>query len=261
MKHRITVVVLFSVLLTELSAQDRTINRPAGNKTSVVGKDRVMLVPFEPRLYFGELDHAINEETHLSAKDIRERFRDGVNEQLFRAFKSAGFQTLDLMDDTVKYRHDIWGIYHHLRYDYLKVPDQEKYRPPQREKEQPKIEKGQLNVESNTDHRFMNARLTNGSVIPQLHAKYKTDYFVFVNQLDLKAGGSHDPGQVNTNPNRRITVHYTVFSKDGKEINSGIAEEQFPTDLNNPRKIIDRHFSVIAATIVKRVEKQLSVVH
>jgi hypothetical protein len=246
-----------------LSAQDRTINRPSATpeKPMAASKQKVMLVPFEPRLYFGEIDHAIHSETNLTAKEIRERFRDGINEQLFKAFKSAGYFTVDLMDDTVKYRKDISGIYQHLRYDYLKVPDQERYKAPTREKEEPKIERGQLIVETNSDHRFMNARLINNQVLPELNAKYKTNVYVFVNQLDVKAGGSREPGQVNTSQGRRITVHYTVFTKDGKELNSGIAEEEFSIDLNNPKKIIDRHFSAIASTIVKRVGKGLAVVH
>jgi hypothetical protein len=53
-------------------------------------------------------------------------------------------------------------------------------------------------------------------------------------------------------------VHYTVYTYDAKEINSGIAEQQFPMDLNNPTKIIEKYFSKIAETINNRVVKALT---
>jgi hypothetical protein len=252
------VVLICAAFLPLLAgAQEKTINRKPSANTDAASLHKVLLVPFEPKLYFGEIDRSIHEETSMSAKDIRHRFRDGLNEQLYKAFKASGYQVLDLMEDTTKYRRDVEGIYQFLSYDYLRVPDQENYKVPQKEKPQQKVEKGQLNVETNSDLRFMNARLTNQKLVPQLTAKFRTNVYVFVNQLDIKASGSQDPGQLGTNPLRKVTVHYTVFTADGKEINSGIADEEFPADLNNPKKIVDRHFAAIAKTIVKRVNKGL----
>jgi hypothetical protein len=249
------------LFVTSLAAQDKTIgNRPSKvDETAKPAKYKVMIVPFEPKLYFGEIDRQIHEETQLSAASIRHRFRDGVNEQLYRSFRASGFQTLDLMDDTAKYARDLSSIYQYLAFDYVKVPDQNNYKPPTRDKEQKKVEKGQIIVETNSDARFMNAHLTNPKIVPQLSAKYKTELFVLINQLDLKASGSHEPSQLTANPNRKITVHYTVLTGNGKEINSGIAEQEFSPELNNPKKIVDKHFSAIASTIVKRVEKALLV--
>jgi hypothetical protein len=159
------------------------------------------------------------------------------------------------MDDTVKYRKDIEGIYEYLAYDYLKVPDQNNYKPPRKEKEEKKIEKGQLAVETNNEKRFMNARITNPKVVPLLYGKYKTDLFVFINQLDIRAGGSPDPVNGAGSGARRISVHYTVYSYDAKEINSGVAEAEFPQNVNNPKKIIEKYFPLIANTITQRISK------
>jgi ribosomal protein L14E/L6E/L27E len=105
----------------------------------------------------------------------------------------------------------------------------------------------------------MNAKITDAKVVPILYGKYKTDLFVFINQLDIKASGSKGPAELGEgNGNRKITVHYTVYTYDAKEINSGVAEEEFAVDLNNPKKIIEKHFSKIASTIVQRVNKGLA---
>ncbi len=236
----------------------RTEKEKEEREASPAKKYKVMLIPFEPRLYMGEIDHHIHSETRLSSKEIKHRFRDGLNEQLQKAFKSKGFSTLDLMDDTLKYKKDIEGIYQYVAYDYLKVPQQDPYSPPVREKKEKTIEKGQLNVETNSDARFMNARVTNAKVVPLLYGKYKTNVYVFINQLDIKASNSVDPGLQNSGASkRRIVVHYTVYSLDAKQINSGTVEEDFDVELNNPKRIIDKHFQKIASTIVLRVNKGL----
>lgn len=255
----ISLSILF--LSFDLICQSTTLNQKKTMEREAVAAHKVMLIPFEPKLYMGEVDRSIHAETKLSSKEIKFKFRDGLNDQLYKAFKMARYNVVDLMEDTVKYKKDTEGIYQYLSYDYLKVPDQNNYKAPKKEKEEKKIDKGQVIVETNGDKRFMEARITNPKVVPLLYGKYKTDIFVFITQLDMLASGSKDPGDPGDgNPNRKIVVHYTVYTFDAKEINSGIVEEEFDPELNNPKKIIEKHFSKIAQTIVQRVNKGLGIV-
>jgi hypothetical protein len=256
MNKQSLILILSTVCL--LAQAQKTISTKTSTPDRVYGKHNVMLIPFEPRLYMGEIDYQIAHETKLSSAEIRHRFRDGLNEQLNKKFRSQKYGVVDLMDDTAKFAKDTHGIYQYLSYNYMKVPDQNNYKPPVKEKKSKSVEKGQITVETNSDRRFMNARITNAKVVPMLYGKYKTDIFVFVNQLDIKASGSPDATQIiNENPNRKIVVHYTVYTYDAKEINSGIAEVEFDSSLNNPKKIIDKHFATLASTIVDRVHKAL----
>lgn len=251
------VLILF-FLFTALSssAQNTTINTTKKPEREAQNAHKVMLIPFEPKLYMSEVDRAINAETDLTAKQIKHKLRDGLNEQLGKAFKNLKYGVVDLMDDTVKYSKDLLGIYQYLSYSYQKVPNQENYKAPEKEKKETTIEKGQLNVETNSDARFMNAKITNPKVVPYLYSKYKTDLFVFVNQLDIIAAGSATRFS-DGSTNRKIILHYTVYTFDAKEINSGIAEVEFEPELNNPNKIVTRYFSIIANTIAQRVSKGL----
>jgi hypothetical protein len=257
MKYLIFIACLF-VALHPLRAQTTTKNQKETNNREPVNQHKIMLIPFEPKLYMSEIDRAINAQTGQAAKQIKHKFRDGLNEQLYKAFKAAKYGVVDLMDDTVKYRKDLEGIYQYLNYSYQKLPNHDNYKAPITEKEEKKIEKGQLNVETNSEARFMNAKLSNPKIIPQLYTKHKTDVFLFINQLDIKAAGS--PSSFSeTSANRKIVVHYTVFTNDAKEINSGIAELEFEPELNNPKKIIDTYFSKLATVIVLRVNKGLGI--
>ncbi len=240
-----------------LKAQDKTIGAGTHSVSAreSVAKHKIMIVPFENRMYLSEIDHLINKESKLTGKQIKAAMRDGINEQLYKKFKPK-MSVIDLMEDTVKTKKDLENIYQYLSYQYQKVPDQNNYKAPSKEKEDVKIEKGQLNLESNSDARFMNAKIKNATLVPYLSGKYKADLFLFINELDIKAlNGS--PADFNSSTARKIILHYTVYSLDAKEINSGIAEVDLPVNINNPSKIIASYFSQIADLIVLRVEKAL----
>jgi len=253
-----SVIVLLAATLSGF-AQNQTINTKPVATRDVASTHKVLLIPFEPRMYMSEIDRNINAETKLNAKEIKHRLRDGLNDQLYKALRSAKYGVTDLMEDTVLYKKDLIAIYQSLGYDYMRVPDQKNYKPPVKEKHLKKVEKGQLVVETNNDQRFMNARLLNEKVLGGLQTKYKADVFLFINELDIKASGSKNPGELGDgSPYRKIIVHYTIFNKVGTEINSGTVEEEFATDINNPKKITEKHFSKIALVLVQRLSKSLA---
>lgn len=256
--YRIIASVVFFMATCFAFAQHTTINSKSNEKTPPLGKHKIMLIPFEPRMYMSEVDYAINAETKLSGKQIKAAFRDGINEQLYKAFKTQ-HMVVDLMEDTIKTKKDLENVYQYLSYEYMKVPDQTNYTPPKKEKDEKKIEKGQIVIETDNEKRFMNAKVKNATLVPYLYGKYKSDIFVFVNQLDIKASNSGGPADLPAASGfRKIIVHYTVYTFDAKEINSGVAEVEFPSTINNPSKIIGTYFSKISQTIAQRVNLALA---
>lgn len=253
-------VLLLSLLSLSLGAQDQTIGAGTvgSSPTTAPRKHKVMIIPFESRMYLSEIDFQINKESNLNAKQIKALMRDGMNEQLYKKLKPmAG--VVDLLEDTMKTRKDLADIYRYLTYQYQKVPNQEHYKAPEKEKVQKGIEKGQLNVESNSDARFMNAKLKSASLVPYLYGKYNTDIFVFINELDIKAlTGS--AAEMSLTGSRRIIVHYTVYTYDAREINSGIAEVELPYNVNNPTKIVNTYLAQAASLIAARLGKALPLV-
>lgn len=257
MKRNTNRFLLYFLFISALSfAQNSTINK--AGKNEVAAAHKVLLIPFEQRLYLSEIDHHINAETKLNARQIKHTFRDALNEQIFKAFKSIRYNVTDLMEDTVKYKKDLESVYQYLNYDYQKVPDQNNYKPPVHEKGQKTIEKGQISVETDLEARFMNAKMSDTKVMQSLSGKYRCDLFVYVNQLFIKAAGSTVPGEfADPKADRSIIVHYTVYTKEMKEINSGIAETKFEYTLNNPKKISEKYFSKIGQMIAERTQKAL----
>lgn len=248
--------VLLCCVGLNLKAQDKTISSgTVATANASPKKHRIMIIPFENRMYLSEIDFQINKESKLDAKQIKALMRDGINEQLYKKLKSK-MAVVDMLDDTVKTKKDLADIYQYLNYQYQKVPNQANYRAPEKEKVTKTIDKGQLNVESNSDARFMNAKIKNASLVPYLYGKYKTDLYLFINELDIKAltGPAAD---MNLNASRKISLHYTVYTYDAREINSGIAEVDLPANINNPNKIINSYFVQLAEILSARIEKAL----
>jgi hypothetical protein len=221
-------------------------------------KHKIIIIPFEPKLYMSQIDHKINAETKLNQKEIKEAYRKGINAELAKSLKQK-YEVLDLLKDTAKYKKDILNIYKNITFSYEKVPDQSHYKTPVQEntKKNESIKNGQILVETNPDARFMNVRVTSPALVPALYAKYKTDLFLFINQLDVFAGEltASDLGMVSE---RILTIHYTVFTVDAKEINSGTCSIKFPADLNNPSRIISNYISKVSAEITGRIARALS---
>lgn len=243
MKYVILAYVLLFCVLGK--AQDNTRTSISKEKI-VIGK--IMLIPFEPKLYMSEIDKKVNEQTKWNFNQIRENFRHQLNEQLKLKLQTLA-PVVSFYSDSVKMWKDLEYIYTStsLSFDPIKKPSSAAISA-QREKG---IKNGQVVVEMNDEEKFMNVTISNTELLPYLHKKYKTDYFVFVNELDIK--NDADSYNVATNTyQRHIAVHYTIIDKTGKLITAGAATSTFSSQENNPKKIVNKNFSLIAAYIVTK---------
>jgi hypothetical protein len=231
-------------------------NSPKSPAVKNETKHKILLIPFDNKLYMSEIDHVINAETKQNQNEIRWSFKDGVDNALSKKLKSK-YDVVSLIEDTTKNKKELQMIYSGVGYKYDKVPPQTNYKAPKSDdKKGTPIKNGQLETDVNTDARFMNAKINNKDLLASLNKKFKTDVFIFINELDLKASpqGAEDFGSVKT---RTAIIHYTVFNLAGKEINSGIVNVKFPKSQNDPAKISSSYLSKAMEEIAQRVERSL----
>ena len=226
-------------------AQEGTRNTETPGKT-VTGK--ICIVPFEPKLYMSEIDKKINEQTKWNWESIRENFRQQLDAQLKLKLQST-FSVLSFYADSAKMSKDLDYVYNStgLSYDIVGKPTEAKIE----NKTKTGVSNGQITVEQNSDKKFMNTKLTNVEVLSYLNKKYTSEYFVFINQLDIKNDmSSYD---INTDSyQREVVVHYSILDITGKTINAGIATSRFSSKENNPKKIVAQCFSPIATYIAAK---------
>jgi hypothetical protein len=225
------------------NAQEGTRNT---NSDKLSGK--IMLIPFEPKLYMSEIDQKVNQQTGWKFDQIRENFRHQLDAQI-QAKLSKMEPTVSFYTDSAKMAKDLDYIYKttSLSYDMVDSKTAASTTP-----SKPKgVKNGQIVVEINNDKKFMNKKINDAELINYLNKKYKSEYFIFINELDITSDiNSYD---IATDAYQRVvTVHYSIIDKNSKTLIAGIATSTFTSKENNPKKIVTLSFSPIATYIADK---------
>jgi hypothetical protein len=206
-----------------------------------VEKKKVLIIPFDPKMYMSDIDRSINRETKMTFPQIRDALRFGLNNQLVSAFKT-NYTVISLLRDTVKTKADLAFIYRATGYKYTVTQGQEKTGS------QKPISNGQLTVPiKDEEERYMQTVINQPGLLEAMNKKYGAEVFVFISEVDLKGAVITDPS-----PMREAWVHFTVYNLQGKVIGAGLAKAKFDTDVNEPKKIIGSVFSQTARTVYTR---------
>ncbi len=214
--------------------------------TTLGGK--IMIIPFEPKLYMSDIDQKINQETKWDFETIRENFRHQLDTQLKLKFQSIS-PVISFYSDSTKMWKDLEYTYKstNISYDLVSKPTE----ATAINKKQNGIKNGEIAVEMNNDKKFMNTKITNTELLSYLHKKYSADYFIFINELDIKNDiNSYDITQ--DIYQREITVHYSILDKTSKTITAGIATSRFSSRENAPKKIVAQNFSPVSTYIAAK---------
>ena len=209
---------------------------------------KIMLIPFEPKLYMSEIDQKVNQQTNWNFEQIRENFRHQLDLQLKMKLSKLA-PVVSFYADSAKMAKDLAFIYRTTTLSYDLIDNKNgSTKPPVKPKG---IKNGQLTVEMNNDKKFMNKKLNDPELLTYLNKKYKTEYFLFVNELDIKTDvNSYDIAT--DSYKREVTVHYSIIDKFSKVIFAGIATSTFTSKENNPKKIVALSFSPIATFIASK---------
>lgn len=253
-KKRLLLLPLFCLPLLSL-AQVTTKGENGNEDPSVIKKTKILVIPWEPRMFncSSDISRAISTETSQKFDQIQESFRRGMVDQLKRSFGSA-YSVVSLIDDTAKMKSDLWYVYTHTTMSYTSVnaplnptkADSAKMKAPVG------VQKGQIAVESDESEKFMNTIVLSPNLLAYLKKKYNADYVLFLNEVDMENDLGSDPYNTTgrTDFNRTIALHWTMFKvADGKRVAMGKNRGKFTSATNSPKKIIDGSFATIAKAI------------
>ena len=253
--------LLFALLIaSSLIAQNTTFSpeeKKAPSPTTLVKDARkVLVIPFEPRLYMSEIDQGVNRETKMNQSQIRNAFRSGLDFSIVSAFKKK-YSVYSLLNDTGASGFDQRYIYESIAYNYLPLTDQtnpatstDKKNTKKTDEDKAKIQNGQLTVTTSEQKKFMNVKITNPNLLTTLNKRYGAEVFVFVSQLDLKVQANSAEQFSSGNAGRTVGIHYSIYDLQGNPVAAGMAVQNFPAGLNNPNKIVNTYFAEAAQTIL-----------
>jgi hypothetical protein len=231
---------------------------------------KVLIVPFESKMYISSLDAEIAKKTGMDYFEIREKLRFGISNQILLAInKKIPAVSMIHHDDSLI--SDLDYVYNSIGYKYTLVPNEEEEAEvpenlsaqvkskitalinkssqatiPKEKKEYEggKIYNGEVYTTNHYAERFMNTSIHNANLLEVLNQKYRSDLYIFINELNI---GKPVSSLENTGEYfRRIKVHYTVFNQRGKEMEAGASSIQMPHYVNDVDKVIRNYFSILA---------------
>lgn len=244
-KRFVFLVCLFSSLL---GVSQEGVRNGGGTKKEITGK--IMLVPYEPQMFMGDMGEKIYAETKWNFKQLAEYFRHQLDNQLKLKLQSIEAPVVTFYIDSAKTSKDLEYIYKStsIAFDLVDKPTA----PTVENKKQSGIKNGQLVVEMGSDKKFTNTKFTTHELIPFLSKKYQSQYFVFVNELDIKTlTESYD--LASDSYQREVTVHYTIVDASSKLIAAGAASARLSSKINDPKKIVSTAFTPIASFIAGKL--------
>jgi len=261
---RTGIVALLMVLVGNVLAQETT-RRPEEleENGAAAAQHKVLVIPFDQRLYNSNIDSRVAAETGLSAHQIKTRFRHGLTHTMV-ASGTAALPTISLFNpEDEEMTRDLSYVYQSIGYEYLEVPvesTEEEAEPqtgaqklvqgftrltrrPQNDEDRYVGGEDSEEVKQLEAERYMNTKIHNPKLLSYLQEHYEADVFVFINQLDISEMVGNDSYSYAKKSNmRRIKVHYTIFDHLGQQIYGGSSVVYFPAKVNDLNGIIKGYF-------------------
>ncbi len=257
---------LFFLVLITISfnafSQETTTGDVSNNNSN---KGSVLIIPFEPKLYISDIDNQLAKQNGMMFQDIKAKFRAALDQNLFITLKPyftpLSFYTLNEEEA----RAELSYIYNSIGYKYEVIVAEVKDEPKEikflnkfkkTEKEdtytEASINNGQIESKVDNREKYMKTVLSNDQLLTSLNKKYQAEYYIFINELDIKRGGESQYTNTNKAQYRSIKVHYTIFNNK-EEVSSGAIITTFDENENDINEIIKSQFGIIAEKIVSKI--------
>lgn len=234
---------------------------------AVSGGKSIMIIPFDPDMYFSDSDQELARYNQVSIPEVRAMFRYGLNTNL-NAHILAAYETRPLLSDTIEDAlDDLNAIYRSLRYRKEKpmgsmFAQQEKEEDIALVQEERRGGLGRILNRNNGDRdaqranryeererenrRYMNVVVNNTEMFRYLSGKYGTDLFLFVNQFELATNYEKCLDRATNNFERTVKVHYSLFDRNGEQIAGDVVKVNFGSNTNDIMKIMRTQFPPIS---------------
>lgn len=239
---------------------------------------RVLVVPFDERIYFNDATADIARRDGLTHDEIMEYFRYQLNLQLVNSLIDS-CEVVDLFkNNTREDEADITGLYTTMSYELRlaefdletenmgiiarkRAEKLEEARRKQREEEMKNARPGMQNGElvgrrQNTDDLYLHIVIGQPEVLKEIASRRNVDYFLFINQFDIKTD-YRDPylsGQRNVQ--RLMRVHFSIYNTDGEFISGNYASTKVPIYEDDKERIVNQYFPEIMRQILKKIKFQ-----
>lgn len=224
----------------------------------------VMVIPFDPGMYFSDSDQMLAEYNRKSIPEVRKQFRYGLNANLSAQILSSHGSRSMLQDTTKDVQEDLYVIYKNITYFNDKSTGPQVLQPGEKPANKnggvaglfkKKTDKDQQNntdalmPEKHEAQDYINVKIHSKEMMSYLSDKYNTDVFLFINQFNIVTNYEHCLDRANNVFDREVLVHYSVFDANGNQLSGDVARVHFPSNSNNIAEIMKVNFPELSKNI------------
>jgi LysM repeat protein len=229
-------------------------------------RKQILIIPFDPYLYFSDADDEIAAKSKMNRTKVRDVFRRRLNALL----EAPGYEMIYLLGGRAKDTlSDLNKIYGSVSYAYQAGINNPNYKPVAQEGNQVKSDKTWLekqkdkltNNNNNKDSKYevpedhgsyFGVKIRNPTDFYSYFGnKYNVDYYVFINQFEVKTNYENCLDRAAQNYERTFTTHFSIFDANGKQI----AGDKFKTHYSSNSNYI---FQIVADNVPKIAERILA---
>lgn len=244
---------------------------PASEKSSDVypfdpDAKQVMVIPFDPYLYFSDADHEIAAKSKIAPPKVREVFRRRLNTLL----RAPGYETIHLLGgQSTDSIGDLNKVYSSVSYGYQDAIENPHYKPLDEseghvkstskktwiDKQKEKftaVQNSSKAVHDKYEGQYFAVKIRNPEeFFSYFREKYSVDYFVFINQFEVKTNYENCLDRAAHDFERTFTTHFSIFDAEGNQI----AGNKFKTFYNSNSSYI---YTIVADNMGKIAQRILA---
>ncbi|SFC15991.1 LysM domain-containing protein [Flexibacter flexilis DSM 6793] len=234
------------------------------------GTKRVLIIPFDPYLYFSDADEEIAARSKIPRPKVRQYFRRRLDALL----DPKGYETIHLLGGTTKDTLlDLNRIYNSLSYSYqdlLYNPESAAKRTstrngmeinaPEKTWVQKQKEKFLSNAQTNTnasiakdESKYFGVKIKDPEFFNFFNNKYGTRYYVFINQFEVKTDYEHCLDRARQDYERNFIVHFSIFNSNGKQIAGNRVKIYYNSNSNSILQIVGDNMQKMADAILSEL--------
>ena len=231
-----------------------TLHGVASQPDSTVAKHAsVLVIPYMPAMHLSDADPDISEGSEMEMPEMRKSFRDGIVKALNKNFAEVYDVRGTNNDFVMGSDRDFDVIYHSLIFESDSTYPSKfakkfavKDTSVAKKKDAPKVK---------PDKSYINVQIADAMLIPDLSEKFNADYFIFLNEIDIK---THFEDCINLALKiyrRDLKIHYSIYDRHGKQIYGDVAIAYFDSNSNDVNEIVNKNFPAISEYILDSFKK------
>ena len=267
--------LLSSLLITSLGlAQDDSYNYDNAEKPRTLEISEKQgysaVIPFDLKLYYSHFDREMCKANNMDPVALRESIRLAFM-QSFESAIDTSKSTISLIQEGKFDADELNMIHGGIGYNSQVIPEKvdsneteikklsKKLKKKFKKKEKPKktgtyIENGQIVTVKDTRKKYTASHIKNEALLVVLNQKYTNEVFVFINKFELTFPTNSSQSDIQHGRyQKEVKVHYSILSKEGKELTGGIASTLFPYEYKTIESLQEQVFPELVNMIMQDV--------